>query len=73
MYYCFLLLSSFSSFFLRLLRQRYINADNAANIYIAFASSKPNLTLRMMATVRHIIPVHIHRISIGCLRDFFIC
>ena len=65
MYYCCFL--SFSSSFLRrCLRHRNINAAMTVKTYIAFASSKPNLTLRMIATMKHIMPVHIHRISMGC-------
>lgn len=72
MYYCFLSLSSCSSFRRKYLRQRNINAEITENTYIAFASSNPNLTLRIMAIIRHIADIHIQRISIGCFRCFFI-
>ena len=73
MYYCFLSLSFCSSFRRKCLRQRNINAEITENTYIAFASSNPNLTLRIMAIIRHIADIHIQRISIGCFRCFFIC
>ncbi len=72
MYYCSFPLSSFSSFCRKCRRHRYINTDITENTYIAVASSNPYLTWRIIAIIKHIADIHIHRISIGCFRCFFI-
>lgn len=72
MCYCFFVSSFSSSFFRKCRRQRYISADNIENTYIAFASSIPNLTVRIIAIIMHINAMQIQRISIGCFRCFFI-